>query len=90
MNKLVERKAFIDSVRVKTTELKDEVLFEVSYGFLSFLDVGKDHQLSRLVERLKWRATGLKESLSFFSTSRRYSRKRQRSGYWDNGVAYNG
>ena len=30
MNKLVEREAFIDSVRVKSSELKDKFLFEVS------------------------------------------------------------
>ena len=33
MNKLVEREAFIDSVKVKSSELKDKFLFEVFTAF---------------------------------------------------------
>ena len=35
MNKLVERDLFIDSVRVKSAELKDKFLFESFMGTLS-------------------------------------------------------
>ena len=33
MNKLVEQEAFIDSVKVKSSELKDKFLFEVFTAF---------------------------------------------------------
>ena len=50
MNKLVEREAFIDSVRVKSAEFQD------FYGFLCFLGVGKTayrHVLSRVVREIE-------------------------------------
>ena len=49
LNNLVEREAFINSVRVKSAELKDKFNFVRGslYGFLRFLGVGKYHRLSR-------------------------------------------
>ena len=45
MNKLVEREAFIDSVRGKSAELKDKFLFELGFcGFLCFPGEGRDRE----------------------------------------------
>lgn len=39
MNKLIEREAFIDSIKIQCAELRNIILFDV-YGFLCFLGVG--------------------------------------------------
>ena len=44
MNKLVEREAFIDSMKVRIAELNNKFLFEVSLFFFS-LGGGEDRRL---------------------------------------------
>ena len=63
MNKLVEREAFIDSVRVKSAEFQD------FYGFLCFLGVGKTayrHVLSRVVREVEMVGKWFKRVFTFF------------------------
>ena len=76
-NKLVEWKALVDTVRIKSADLKNFVL--VFCGFLCFLDVGRGRRLTYVACRLSCLATGLDAFLSSFSTSRRCSRNRSPS-----------
>ena len=45
-NKLVERKALVDTAGVESAELKEQFLFLSSVAFRTSLDVGKGRKLS--------------------------------------------
>ena len=77
-------KAFVNTVRIKAADLEDEFLFQILAAFRRTYNRCRERPQIAMyflewLGRLKWRATGLDASLSFFSTSRRCSRNRSPS-----------